>query len=100
DVGPDSRYAAALRTLTNAASFGALSREFALEIRRFDREARAADLAQLATNFPGGDVSDLGKAVMAAASELGDTKSQAGILLISDGRATTGDPLEAAQLAL
>ncbi|MEY2609294.1 MAG: hypothetical protein QOH31_7191, partial [Verrucomicrobiota bacterium] len=37
---------------------------------------------------------------MSVASELGGTKAQAGILLISDGRATGGEPLEAAQLAL
>jgi len=100
DVGTDSRFAAALRTLTNTATLEALNREFALEVRSFDREVHPTDLVQLLTNAPTGDASDLGKAVMSVASEWGALKSQAGILLVSDGRATTGDTLEAAQLAL
>jgi hypothetical protein len=100
DVGADSRFSAALRTLTNSATFGELNKEFVLDLRRFDREAHPTDLAQMGTNAPAGDASDIGKAVMSVASELGATKSQCGILLISDGRATTGEPLEAAQLAL
>jgi len=100
DIGPDSRLAAALRTLTNPATLAALNKDFVLDIRRFDREAHPADLAQLGTNAPSGDATDLGKAVMSAASELGETKAQAGNLVASDGRATTSDTLEAAQLAL
>jgi hypothetical protein len=100
DLGNDSRLGAALRTLTNASTLAALSKDFVLDIRRFDREAHPADLAQLRTNVPAGDATDLGKAVMSAASELGETKAQAGVLVISDGRATTPDTLEAAQLAL
>jgi hypothetical protein len=100
DIGADSRFSAALRTLTNSATLATLNNEFVLDVRRFDRDLHPADLAQLGTNAPAGDASDIGKAVMSVASELGETKSQAGILLISDGRATTGDPLEAAQLAL
>ena len=100
DLGKDSRLAAALRTLTNPATLAALNKDFVLDIRRFDREAHPADLAQLSTNAPTGDATDLGKAVMSAAAELGETKAQAGVLVISDGRATTPDTLEAAQLAL
>lgn len=100
DLGTDSRIAAALRTLTNPASLAKLNQEFVLDIRRFDREAHPTDFAQLGTNVPAGDATDLGKAIMSAASELGDTKAQAGILVVSDGRATTTDTLEAAQLAL
>jgi len=100
DLGPDSRLAIALRTLTNPATLATLNKEFVLDVRRFDREAHPTDLAQLGTNVPTGDATDLGKAVMSAASELGETKAQAGILLVSDGRATTSDTLEAAQLAL
>ena len=100
DLGADSRLAAALRTLTNPATLAALNKDFVLDIRRFDREAHPADLAQLGTNSPTGDATDLGKAVMSAAAELGETKAQAGVLVISDGRATTPDTLEAAQLAL
>ena len=100
DLGADSRLAAALRTLTNPATLAALNKDFVLDIRRFDREAHSTDLAQLGTNSPTGDATDLGKAVMSAAAELGETKAQAGVLVISDGRATTPDTLEAAQLAL
>lgn len=100
DVGADSRFMAALRTLTNSATVQSLEQGFVLDVRRFDREAHPADLQQLGTNSPAGDASDIGKAVMTTVSELGETKSQAGILLVTDGRATTGDPLEAAQLAL
>jgi len=38
--------------------------------------------------------------LLKAVSESGDAKSRAGVLLISDGRATTPDTLEAGQLAL
>jgi hypothetical protein len=100
DDAAGSRYAAALSVLTNSAVLEALNKSFALEVHQFDREAKPAELAQLANRAPLGDASDLGRAVMSVASELGETKAQAGILLVSDGRATTGDPLEAAQLAL
>jgi hypothetical protein len=100
DLGADSRLAAALRTLTNPATLAILNKDFVLDIRRFDREAHPADLARLGTNVPAGDATDLGKAVMSVASELGEAKAQAGILVVSDGQATTADTLEAAQLAL
>ena len=100
DVGGGSRFDAALRMLTNANILQNLNKEFALDFRRFERTVHATDLAQLATNIPTGDASDIGKAVMSVASEPGEAKSKAGILLISDGRATTADTLEAAQLAL
>jgi len=90
----------AIRTLTNSAALEELQHEFVLDVRRFDREVHATDLAQLATNTPSGAGSDIGNAIMSVASELGETKAQAGILLVSDGRATAGDPLDAAQLAL
>src|SRR5205823_13148808 len=100
DSGADSRFSTALKTLTNPATFGKLNKDYVLDIRRFDRDAHRADLAQLVTNLPAGDASDIGGAVMSMASELGETKAQAGILLISDGRATSGEAVEAAQLAL
>lgn len=100
DAGPDSRFGAAARVLTNAATLAALNREFVLDLRTFDREAYPLDLGQLRTHVPAGDSTDIGKALMSAVSELGETKSQAGVLLISDGRATTPDTVEAAQLAL
>jgi hypothetical protein len=100
DIAADSRFSAALRTITNASTMAALNKDFVLDFRRFDREAHPVDRAQLGTNTPSGDASDLGKAVMSSAAELGETKSQAGILIVSDGRATTGETLDAAQFAL
>ncbi len=100
DAGGESRFSTALRTLTNAAVIEKLSKEFILDIRQFDRRAHPADLSQLGTNVPTGEASDIGASVMSVASELGELKSQVGILLISDGRATAGDAVEAAQLAL
>ncbi len=100
DVGGDSRSGAALRVLNNSSTLAALNKEFVIDIRRFDRDTRPADLSELATNVPAGDASAIGTALMSAAAELGDAKSQAGVLLVSDGRATTPDTLDAAQLAL
>jgi hypothetical protein len=100
DAENDSRFSFALRTLTNSAVYQSLNKEFVLDFRRFDRAAHPSDPWQAGNNGPTGDASDIGNAVMSVASELGETKSQAGILLISDGRATAGDALEAAQLAL
>ncbi len=100
DAGNETRFAAALRVLTNSATLAGLNKEFALEVRCFDREEHRTDFGQLGTNGPAGDASDIGRAVMRIASELGEAKSQSGILLISDGRATAPEVLEAAQLAL
>lgn len=97
DVNNDARLAAALRTLTNASTLATLDKEFVLELRRFDRDAGPAEPAKLAAT---GDASDIASAVMSAVSELGDTKAQAGVLLVSDGRATTPNTPDAAQLAL
>ena len=100
DAGTDSRLGAALRVLTNAATMAALNKDFVLDVRRFDRDLRPADLSRLSGENPAGDASDIGQAVMSAASELGDEKAQAGVLLVSDGRATTRNTEDAAQLAL
>ncbi|HTL15599.1 MAG TPA: hypothetical protein VL793_00100 [Patescibacteria group bacterium] len=100
DAGTNSRFAAAVRTLTNSETLLALNKEFVLDLWRFDREARITSFSQIATEDPTGDASDIGKAVMSVASQLGATKSPAGILLVSDGRATAGESLSAAQLAL
>jgi hypothetical protein len=100
DSGNESRFAAALRLLTNSVTLAVLNKEFVLDLRLFDRGVHPADLAQLGSTAPAGDASDIGQAVMSMASELGQTKSQAGILLVSDGRATSTELPEAGQLAL
>jgi hypothetical protein len=101
DGGPETtRLGAALRVLNDPQTLATLNKEFVLEVRRFDRESGPADPAQLATHAPSGDASDIGTALMSAVSELGNAPAQAGVLLVSDGRATTPDTLDAAQLAL
>jgi len=97
DVNSAARLHVALGTLTNASTLATLDKEFILDLRRFDRAASSAEPAKLAAT---GDASDIATAVMSAVSELGDAKAQAGVLLVSDGRATTPNTLDAAQLAL
>jgi len=100
DVEQQTRVGAALQVLNDPKTLAALNKEFALDVRRFDRKAGPLDLAQFAKNTILGDASDIGTALMSAVSELGNTQAQAGVLLVSDGRATTPDTLDAAQLAL
>jgi hypothetical protein len=100
DVGDESRFAAATKILGDSATLAKLNKEFILDFREFDRAARPAELSKLMSATPDGDASEIGKSLMSAVSELGDTKAQAGVLLVSDGRATAPDTLDAAQLAL
>jgi hypothetical protein len=99
DVSGNPRLEAAMRVLRDPATLKSLNKEFILEVRRFDHEMSPAELSEF-TNAPTGDSSDLGTALMSAVSALGDEKSQAGVLLVSDGRATTPGTLDAAQMAL
>jgi len=100
DVSGDSRLTAAARILGDSATLAKLNKEFVLDFRQFDRAARPAELSKLINATPDGDASEIGKSLMSAVSELGDNKAQAGVLLVSDGRATAPDTLDAAQLAL
>ena len=100
DVNGEARLITALRALTNAATLTALQKEFLLDFRSFDREARPAEIAALKVDDARGDASDLGAALMAAVSDLAESSSQAGVLVISDGRATAEGALDAAQVAL
>ena len=100
DVGGETRFASAARTLGATATLAKLNKEFILDFREFDRTVRPADVGQLKDHTPDGEASEIGKSLMSAVSELGDSKAQAGVLLVSDGRATAPDTLDAAQLAL
>jgi hypothetical protein len=100
DVSGDSRLAAVARILGDAGTLAKLNKEFVLDFRQFDRAARPAELPKLINATPDGDASEIGKSLMSAVSELGDNKAQAGVLLVTDGRATAPDTLDAAQLAL
>jgi hypothetical protein len=100
DVEDNSRLGAALGVLTNAATLASLQRDFALEVRRFGKQAQRVDPATLHADDAREEASDLGGALMTAASEQGEAREQAGVVLISDGRATTPGALDAAQVAL
>ena len=100
DVNSESRFAAATKTLGDSATLAKLNKEFVLDFRKFDRVAHPAELSRLMNTTPDGDASEIGKLLMSAVSDLGNTKAQAGVLLVSDGRATAPDTLDAAQLAL
>lgn len=99
DVNGISRLDAALNVLANTATVAALNKEFTLDVRRFDRELRPADAAAL-KGATLGDATDLHSALMSAVSDIASVKSQSGILLVSDGRATTEGTGDAGQLAL
>jgi hypothetical protein len=97
----ESRFNAAFRAITNA--MAVLDKEFDLSIRTFDRDTQPLEARSGPSGYPPvpeGDASDIRSALLKAVSELGEAKAQAGVLLISDGRATTPDTLEAGQLAL
>jgi hypothetical protein len=100
DAGGDSRLGAALRVVTNASTLAALNKDFDLDVRRFDRELRPAELSQLSDTNARGDATDLGRALMSVVSELGGAPEQAGVLVVSDGQVTSPGASDAAELAL
>src|SRR6185436_15612618 len=60
DNASASRFESVLRVLTNSPTFAALEKEFALDLRRFDRDLAPTDLVKLAApGVAGGDASDL-----------------------------------------
>jgi hypothetical protein len=100
DVDGRSRMAAALKVLADGATLGRLKDDFTLDVRTFDKDSRAANLAALTPAAAEGRASDLGAALAGAVGDLADRPGQAGVLLVSDGRATTEGATEAARLAL
>jgi len=100
DVDGNSRLGAALATLAGASTWEALSEEFVLDTRTFDKEPHAADLARLTPEKAAGKASNIAGALASAIEDLAETKAQAGVLLVSDGRATSEGAGEAARLAL
>lgn len=100
DVNSQSRLGAALRVLKDPGTRSRLERSFDLETRTFDRGQRPARLDDLSDSSALGDATDTGAAINAAIADLGETGLSAGILLVSDGRATEPGADEAAQLAL
>ena len=99
DMDGASRFSKAAQVLTQASTLPSLQREFELEFREFDRDSRTIAPADLARHIPTGENSEIAGALMTAVSDLAPAKAQAGVLLVSDGRATSPDTLEAAQMA-
>ena len=97
DSAAETRLNTALKTLTNLAALARLNKDFTVDLRAFDRDVKPLNVN---SNIALGDSSNVGDALVRAISDLGETKSQASVLLISDGRATGEGATEAAQLAL
>ncbi len=77
-----------------------LRRDFDLDLRGFDETTRALATTELGGLSATGEASDLAGAVTAMVGDLAEAESQGGLVLLSDGRATTGQLAEAARLAL
>ena len=99
DVGGQGRLATALAVLQAKGALAALEKDFTLDARTFDKDSRPAVLSAL-TAAAAGKATDIGAAVSGAVGDLADRPAQAGVLLVSDGRATTEGALDAARLAL
>lgn len=101
DVGGQSRLAVALEALRSPRIRQHLGEEFTLDVRTFDRESRPASLGSLTPDSAAGPHSRLGDALMQAVLDAAEQKDRAGVLVVSDGRATGGaPPIEAGRLAL
>jgi hypothetical protein len=100
DVSGETRLGGALSVITNNAVWSSLDREFNLDLCEFAREVHAVDPSSLGKLQPTGASSDLGRALAAAVTHVAESKAQAGVLLISDGRGTDERITEAGQLAL
>ena len=100
DADGKGRLESALAVLADGRIRARLEQDFTLDVRRFDRDASAASLAALKADAAQGRATDLAAALYSAVADLGDRKDQAGVLVVSDGRATTEGTLDAGRLAL
>lgn len=100
DVDGQPRLQAALDRLAAPGTRARLEKEFALDVRAFDRQSRPADLGQIRAADAKGDATDLAAALSGAIRDLESLESQAGILVVSDGRATAAGVQDAGVLAL
>jgi len=106
DIDGRSRYDEAHKAVFSPQVLQSLTDGFNLEFYTFDKTVNSAGVSTIAAKAPEGRGSDLSGAIRNAVDVLsnkpqqpkGDTVS--GILLVSDGRATSGEDTEAAQLAL
>jgi len=95
-----SRLSTALAVLRDTDTLRKLTDAFELDIRVFDKTPRAFDLTSLTDTDARGASSDLGRALNSALATVDQAEAKAGVLLISDGRATAEGAEDAAYLAL
>jgi len=100
DVDGRGRLEAALGVLGDPATLARLQEGFRLDVHAFDATCRPVDPSALAAGSATGDASDIASALGEAVSAQADRASQAGVLVISDGRATGPGAEDAARLAL
>lgn len=96
--GGMSRIEAVHAALAAPDGLAALRRTFEVDVRHFDRTTGSYPLSGEATAR--GSATDIAGALYQTVTFLDDQPAQAGMVLMSDGRATTHGTLEAARLAL
>ncbi|MBI2191262.1 MAG: VWA domain-containing protein [Planctomycetes bacterium] len=100
DEGGRGRLEAALGVLQDSPAVQALEASFLMEARAFDAQAKSVDLHRVEPAMAAGKASDIRTALVEAVRGLQERPGPAAILLVSDGRATAEDTLDAARLAL
>ncbi len=100
DIKLDSRFKTACKLLSNPEVHDSLESEFTMIYKTFDRNVTNFNPGTLNTKAPDGLGTNLNNALLQAISELDNTRDNAGILLISDGRWTKEKPFSATQMAL
>ena len=100
DVEGESRISQALDTLKAPDTQTRFNSAFNVDFRVFDESTQSADFNNSQNIFPNGTGTHIQDVLSKAVEDLKEESGNAGILLVSDGISTHGDPLNAAQLAL
>ena len=100
DVDGASRWQAATQKLLASDVRQGLEEHFELKLMSFDSNRLPAEVDRLGAVEATGRASDLSNALTETILDQADYNSQAGVLLISDGRATAPGALDAARLGL
>ncbi|MCP4347507.1 MAG: VWA domain-containing protein [Desulfobacterales bacterium] len=100
DVEKKSRFEAALSVLLSPKTLNRFKSEFILDTRVFDKEVTETNLEKLSPSDAAGLETDIKNALIHGVEDMHNAPAKAGVLLISDGRSTAGNPQEASQLAL
>ena len=106
DVNDHTRFDAAKKAVFSPKVLQQLTDAFNLEFRTFDKTVKTVDAVSVAGSEPSGRGTDLARGIRSAVDILSkkldglEAETVGGILLVSDGRTTNGEVIEAAQLAL